>query len=185
MSRSRMKSFNGILIAMWSRIRILGYGVNVNIERMRWNLLVQDVTENYVGCMTSRDWGVIPQECRLLMMQAWFWVVFWIHNSLYWLENLSLTFLMGFWLHRGEGKRKCDLEGVWNLKGSAGIIIYNNGKRISTNYLAKRDHGVLLGDDGLVRLQLRCCMVLTCHVAFLPFHYWANLSGPLLLSKLL
>jgi len=36
-SRSRMKSFNGILIAMWSRIRILGYGSNINIERMRWN----------------------------------------------------------------------------------------------------------------------------------------------------
>jgi len=35
-------------------------------------LLVQDFNEIYVGCMTSRDWGVIPQECRLLMMQSWF-----------------------------------------------------------------------------------------------------------------
>jgi len=90
---------------------------------------------------------------------------------------------MGIWLHHGEGQRKYDLEGVWNLKGSDGIIIYNDGNRISIDYVASRDHGVILGEDGLVRLQLRCHMVPTWHVSFLRFHYSANLIGPLLLCK--
>lgn len=44
--------------------------------------------------------------------------------------------------------------GVSTIKGSDGIIIYKGRNKIYKDYMASRDHGVILGKDGLLRLQL-------------------------------